>query len=407
MSTTNHSYQWVWRIVLGVFALAGSTGALMRFGLMYGFPWGLQFSNVRHAHSHLMYFGWVMPGLMALIAMRMPLVTQRPLSPRFRLPIILAIISGLISYIPFMLYGYRPALIAGRQLPLGVMAAGLNITGWYVFIWAYWQETRGLRRNYPLKLWDTAVAFLIFASLGGWGLPIVTFLDVQDPFYSLALTHIFLDLFAYGWFVLALLGLIYSGYPQLVGHPLARRSFYLTISGLPVLFLLGMPSHVVPPAARWLGSVGGVMVGFGILGHIVTLWAVVHRRWKIPLFFLGLTAVSILASTIPPVAQWALQHGVRILFLHWLLLGFTSLSVMTIAEEIWGSQFVWGRKWFTLSVILLILTLFPISGLWFPVLKGRWTVQVVAWGALGPTIVAILSLILSRPPLRFGRRVKS
>ncbi len=395
-STTNHSYNWIWRSVLGVFVLAGSTGALMRFGLIYGFPWDLQFTNIRHAHSHLMYFGWVTPALMALIATRLPFVTKRPLSPRFRLPIILSIIFGLLSYIPFMLYGYRSATLIGRQIPLGVMTSGLNILGWYAFIRAYWQETRGLVRNYPLQLWDTAVYFLIFASAGGWGLPVVTFLNVQNPFWSLALTHIFLDLFAYGWFVLAMLGLIYSGYPALAKKSLARHSITLTVSGLPVIFLLGMPSHVVPPIVRWLGSAGGVLVAFGIMGHIIVLWPIVNRRWQIPLLFLGLTAVSILASTIPPVAQWAIQNGLRILFLHWLLLGFISLGLGTVAEEVWGNQLVWGRKWFVLAVILLILSLFPISGLWPLALNGRWALYATAWGALGPTAVAMVALIFGQ-----------
>lgn len=62
------TYKCGWFSALGVFVLAGLTGAFMRFGLIYGFPWGLQYANIRHAHSHTMYFGWVTPALMALIA---------------------------------------------------------------------------------------------------------------------------------------------------------------------------------------------------------------------------------------------------------------------------------------------------------------------------------------------------
>lgn len=46
--------RWAWLGALGVFVLAGSTGALYRFGMPLGLPFGLQFGNVRHAHSHLM-----------------------------------------------------------------------------------------------------------------------------------------------------------------------------------------------------------------------------------------------------------------------------------------------------------------------------------------------------------------
>ena len=49
-------------------ALAASTGVIIRFGLVYGFPtWASNYTAMRHAHSHLMYFGWGTLGIMALI----------------------------------------------------------------------------------------------------------------------------------------------------------------------------------------------------------------------------------------------------------------------------------------------------------------------------------------------------
>jgi len=75
---------WIWKAALVCFIIAGATGSLMRFGMLYGYPAGLQFVNVRHAHSHLMYFGWVTPALMALIAANLPRVTGRQVSPRIR-----------------------------------------------------------------------------------------------------------------------------------------------------------------------------------------------------------------------------------------------------------------------------------------------------------------------------------
>ena len=61
------TYRNYYLMALAVFVLAGATGAFMRFGLLYGMA-GLSYANVRHAHSHLMYFGWVTPALIALKA---------------------------------------------------------------------------------------------------------------------------------------------------------------------------------------------------------------------------------------------------------------------------------------------------------------------------------------------------
>ncbi|MDX1415962.1 MAG: hypothetical protein R3293_17330, partial [Candidatus Promineifilaceae bacterium] len=278
-------YRWGFIAALAVFLLAGLTGALMRFGAIYGFPWSLEFANLRHAHSHLMYFGWVTPAIMALIAAQIPAVSDRPPSSRFSWSILAVLLAGLLAYIPFLISGYRPVSVGDRSLPLSVMAAGLNIIGWYLFIWQYWRELRGAPRNYPLQLWDSALIFLIYASFGGWGVAIITRLGVEDPFWSLAFTHMFLDTFSIGWLTLAILGLAYATHPEAAGSRLARTSINLVFMGLPVIFLLGMPLHVVPPSVRWLGALGGLLVALGYLGHIRVLWPVTGRKWRLPLFF--------------------------------------------------------------------------------------------------------------------------
>ncbi len=415
----NPPYRRGWFAALVVFVLAGLTGAFIRFGLIYGFPWGLQYANVRHAHSHLMYFGWATPALIALIAAQLPLVTDRPLSSRFKGPIVMAIAGGLLAYAPFLLYGYTPANLDGRQVPLSVVAAGFNVIGWYWFVGAYWQETRGTERNYPLQLWDGALAFLVFASLGAWGLAVVTRLDVQDPFWSLAMTHIFLDSFSYGWFLLGLLGVAYVTRPGLAGNQLAQRSINLVVIGMPVIFLLGMPLHVVPPVVRWIGALGALMVAAGLLGHMWVLainsepYAVSSeqysvnsglktenwRRWRLPLFFLGLTAVTLAATGIPAVARWAVVSGVRLLHLHWMLLGFVTLGLVTGAQEKWGRQAVASWRWMAAAILILILSLIPLTSLWPAALRGEWTRYFAAVAALIPAIAAAIMIYNSNQAL--------
>ena len=76
-------------ISLGALVIAAWTGVLMRFGMVYGFPgWAQNFGAIRHAHSHLMYFGWVTLALMAMIWQRLPALTGRPLPRGVRLSLI-------------------------------------------------------------------------------------------------------------------------------------------------------------------------------------------------------------------------------------------------------------------------------------------------------------------------------
>ncbi|MCA9969296.1 MAG: hypothetical protein KC425_03725 [Anaerolineales bacterium] len=357
------SFRSEWLAALAVFVLADSTGAFMRFGAIHGML-GLQFTNLRHAHSHLMYFGWATPALMALIAAGLPRLTHRPVSPRFRLAIWLTIAAGLLAYVPFLLYGYRPAVIAGRALPLSVMAAGLNVLTWYGFAWLYWRHTRGVARRRALRLWDTAVLFLIASTLGAAGLPAMTFLGIQNAFWNAAFTHVFLDLFSEGWFVLALLGVIVAAHPAAARHPWSATGHDLLVVGLPLIFLLYMPLHVVPAGLRWVASLGGLLAAAGLLLYVAVLWRAAGKAWRVPLAFLALKAVAQLGLLLPAVARWSELVGLRVSYLHWLLLGVISVGLVTAAQAHWGVVSARGRRAFAGAVLLLVGTLLPLTQLW-------------------------------------------
>jgi len=244
-----------------------------------------------------------------------------------------------------------------------------------------------------LQLWDSALIFLVYASLGGWGLAIITRAGLEDPFWSLAFTHIFLDTFAFGWFLLALLGLIYTSNPAAAGSQLARISINLAVIGMPLIFVLGMPPHVVPSGLHWLGALGGLLVAAGLLGHMRVLWTLASRKWRIPFFFLGLTALMLLITLIPSLARWAIIAGLRIPYLHWLLLGFVTLGLVSAAQERWGAAAIPGRRWMTFTVILLVISLMPLTTLWPSFLRGTWTRHFNAWASLGPALAGLAILV--------------
>lgn len=387
--TVNAALRRRWWLALTLFLVAAGTGAWLRFGSIYGFPGGLQFFNMRHAHSHLMYFGWVTPALMTLMAAHLAATIERPLPQGLLRAIDLTLVMAVLAYPPFLLYGYRTAVIAGRALPLSVMAAGLNVLGWYVFAWQYRRATRGMPQTFTLHLWDTAVLFLLYASLGGWGLPLLTLLNIENPLLSVGLTHLFLDEFADGWFVLAILGLLYAAHPAAAQNPMARRSHDLLVFGLPVVFLLGIPTHLLTWPLQLVGGLGGLLVGLGLLGHLAVLWPQA-KAWRVPLFFLGLKALGQLAITLPPVARWAELNALRVPYLHWLLLGFVTVGLLTAVPTAWGTAKVTYQRWFVTAVILLQLSLLPLTRLWPAPWSGPWVRQVAAWAALGPVLVALL-----------------
>lgn len=393
---------WIWPAALALFVLAGLTGSFLRYGQLSGLPAGLYLVNVRHAHSHLMYFGWATPALMGLIVAWLPRLCDRPISHRFRWAMGATVIAALLAYVPFLLFGYQSAEIGDSRLPISVFAATLNVLAWYSYAILYFKATGGVTRVRALRFWDAALIFMILASFGAWGVAIVTRLGVEDPFWSLAMTHLFLDVFSEGWFVLAVLGLVYASHRP-SSESAARWGEQLIVIGLPVLFLLAMPVNLVPGGLRAIAGIGGLLVGAGLLLTVAGVWPSVSGSvsgWRVPLALLALKAIIGLGMVLPVSALWAQQNGLRIFYLHTLLLGFVTLGLVVAAREMWGRTAVVGQRWLVLTILMLIVSLLPLTGIWPTVLSGRWALRAAAVISLGPVLIVFFMLL----SLLFGGR---
>ncbi len=384
-SRDNRTLVWAWKGALLCFMLAAATGVMFRVGMLEGLPYDLQFENVRHAHSHLMYFGWVTPALMAMIASHI----ERP--GVFSGVIWIIFFLALGSYTPFLLYGYGPAAVGEMRLPLSVIFAGANIIGWYTFAVLYYRKTRTVERTRTIRLFDGGLIYLMIASLGAWLLAPVMMLRPENPFWFQAALHLFLDLFADGWLTLALLGFAYTA---LEDHRpgFSRWGIRLLLTGLPVTFLLGIPIVLVPEPVRLIGSAGGILAAVGLLLVVSSLWNSALRRetaiWTVPLALLGVKALAQLTISIPRVASWAEGMNLRILYLHILLLGFVTLGLLAAAKFTWSTQMVRTWPWFATAVIVLLLSLLPLTGLWPAGWRGPWVYYAAAVGACLPLIAA-------------------
>lgn len=396
---------WAWRLALVCFIIAASTGALLRFSMLYGAPWNLALQNLRHAHSHLMYFGWATPALMALILAGLPQMTGRVPGARAHVLLAATFAAALLAYPAFLLFGYRPAPVGSAQLPLATMAAGLNILAWYAFIFYYWRFTRGVARYLPIRLWDAALAFLFLSSLGAWGLAISTIAGIESPVVASALTHLFLDLFADGWFLLATLGLAFYALPTAATSKGAVVGENLLVAGLPLTFLLSVSTGALPPTVRALVGLSAIVAGSGLIALLYALLGALRAApsrsqrwlWGTAIFFLAVKALAFLVVSTPAGAQWSLNMSLRISYLHWLLLGGITVGLLAAARRQWGAYAVAFWRLFLFSIIILLVSLLPLTRLWPPPLSGRWALEAAAWVALGPVLGAIFVLLRSRP----------
>lgn len=117
----------IWRFSLAAFVLAGFTGALFRYMSVAGAVAGLSLVNIRHAHTHLMYFAWATPAVFSLIAFHIARSFDREVPRLAKRSMVACLILGLTAYGSFLLFGYQPVQMGSVRIPPSVIVAGLNM----------------------------------------------------------------------------------------------------------------------------------------------------------------------------------------------------------------------------------------------------------------------------------------
>jgi len=391
---------WIWKGALGFFILAGLTGAFFRFAIAGGFSLGLGLGNVRHAHSHTMYFGWVTPALMGMIAHRMWMWRSEAV-PKVSRAIAVVFVTAFLAYVPFLLLGYSSAAIGNAKLPLSMIAAAGNVMAWYVFVQIYVRERARAAPSLAVRLFDLSVFFLVLATLGAWGLPALQASGYHNDALRMALTHVFLDIFSEGWFVLGVLGL--AAFDLRLDGKLAGWGVRLAAMGIPFTFALGMPASMVSPLFKILSSVGGAAVSVGVLLIAISLIQKLStidpsrsRLWRFALAALVVKSLAEGVVSVTPTVSWATVPHLRIIYLHVVLLGFVSVGLVAAARNTWGEDLTRGTSAFVVAVALLLFFLIPYTPLWPSALLGTWLLWVTAVVALAPVAAAVGMVLFGR-----------
>ena len=374
-------------LALLCFVLAALTGTLLRYGLLHGFPFDLHFVNVRHAHSHLMYFGWVTPALFVLIAAAVQRATDRPSRRGFGAAIWLTLACAVIAYPPFFLSGYNLTQIGELHLPLSMIAASLNVLAWYAFVGVYLSHRVRLKGNLPLLCFDASLFLLVLSSLGAWGLAAAAFAPFASPDLMSLLVSFFLDLFSSGWFALALLGLLYGALPAASHGGAARIGLVLIVAGL-LASAFGELLAVPAPVA----AIGAAVAGVGLLTSAAVLGAAAVRQRAGALTFLALLLAFLgaveLARASPVVDRLMQLWGLEVFLLHGYLLGFVTLGLVALALRTFAPKGQASLWWMAAGAVLVLVSLVPLTALWPPAWRGRWALEFALWASVAPIVTA-------------------
>lgn len=384
--------QWIWQGALFCFVLAGATGLLFRTGMVSGLPGGLTLDNLRHAHSHLMFFGWAVPLPMYLLWKSMARLhpEQHRLISRLRTCIAWGLGLGLLSWPFFLLYGYRPVSLGGFSMPLSVMISGAVMVSWYAFMAIWWKLRLRPGGRPGLLFMDSALLLLLVSSLGAWGVALAQNLAPGTPLLGKALTHFFLACFAEGWVVLAALAMLAETADLRAWT--GRRAFALPVTaivlGAPLTFIYGISEDLLSPLMLVVGRLGGVAAGVGLLVLCYGFWKNKGRPGALllwPLALLALKGIMQVAASVIPGDFLLSSHALRIFYLHVLLLGGFTLAG---AAGLHRSRQAPARSYYLLagSVAALLLSLLLLTPVVPAGWTGMWTFRTLAAAAALPVL---------------------
>lgn len=398
MPRRKQSLRWLKLWSFGSFILAGLTGFSYRLALTGVDLFGLSLENIRHAHSHLMFFCWAVPLPMYLIIKKINQeikgIGPNVLMTRMAL---FSFFLGLASFPFFLFYGYRPVTIAGMELPLSVIFSGLVMLSWYGFMLGYWKERGDTSTNLSLLFYDSALLMLFLASLGAWGVAVVQLAGFGSPLFGKALTHFFLATFTEGWEVLVLLGVLYEKLNINIEEikPAPGLLFGLILFGAPLTFPYGISKSLLTSPMLLAARAGGLLAAAGL---ILNLYVIVTSSrattmwyWKGILMLLGLKALAQLSVSLFSFEFSFSDHGLRILYLHLLLLGAFSLTLFTALAR--SKETHTGLKLIFGSVILVLMSLVLLTPLWPKSWFSEWQFHLVMTVALVPPLAGLYYLI--------------
>ncbi|WP_020401606.1 hypothetical protein [Gracilimonas tropica] len=381
----------IWQWAMFSFVLAGLAGFLYRLGFIVPLPYELSLENVRHAHSHLMFFGWA--ALLPLYLIKLDTIPGYHAAVGARLmkaSLWMSVAFGLLSFPSFFLWGYSPVSIGSANIPISAVISGLVMLSWYGFMAGY-LITRKYKRDFKPNIWfEGALVMLFVSSLGAWGVGFSEVLGIGGPLFGKALTHFFLAVFVEGWVLLVLIGLMAKSL-KLDDEEFALSPCILVgliAFGAPLTFPYGIPESFVDINMSVAARMGGVLIAEGLLLFVYSAFRSRGRSlglWKWPLILLGLKALMQLIASLSPADLWLSDHGIRIFYLHTTLLGALTLGLAVFLgkEQSLPDSYFIGVM---ISVLLLLFSLIFLTGLWPVVLSGVWIYTALAIAATFPII---------------------
>src|SRR5690625_264705 len=300
------------------FLVAALLGLFMRYVYVGTINIPFKYSYLIHAHSHIAILGWVYLSLFGLFISGF-LPTWYCRYKRLFWITQVSIVGMLFSF-PFQ--GYAAASITFSTLHVIVS---------YFFIYYFWRDTKE-QKSPASKMIHASLLYMFISTIGLWFMAPIMAMKIKGGWDQVAI-QFFLHFQFNGWFVFAVLGLLFRKLK--IEDSANFRKFFLYLSlSLSLTFALPVSWYFKSPIWWWSNAIG-------ILFQLLSVWYLVQMLkpsfklyWKnadrlkrslivfiVTSFFFKVFLQS--GSLIPSLADSLILHTNFVIgFFHLILFGF-------------------------------------------------------------------------------------
>lgn len=353
--------------------------------------------HLLHAHSHVGFFGWLVPALGAALVARSELAGWRATALRLHAHV-LGVLT-LAALASFLRDGY-----GGASIPISAAHVAL----WWALVALAWPLTGAA--PVERRLLRGAMAMLVLAGLTTVAPVVLLARGVTQGWWRELGIRLFLGTFLHGWVGLGVMGLALGGLERRGRLPrprLALATAALVAAGtLPATLLY----VAVPPPAPWLldvGRLGSGLVGLGTLGF-AALWL----RAPLPVGLRLAALAAALAGGLELLAGAGVGHSllharpIVVAFVHLHLLGVATpvlLVALAPALRARGEALVAAGGLATMLVALVALGWPALYGASYR-LTGADAMSLLRLAVLGGAVSALALATWAAGTLRRPRR---
>ncbi len=332
------------RSALAWLLLAALMGVWLRWQQWGQPPVQFSFRFLTHAHSHLMFLGWVFNALVAGLTGSFLPESVRRMYGRFWWGLQVCLAGMALS---FPVQGYGPVSIAFSTVHMALAA-------WLV-VRILLDAGGGGNAHIALR-W--AVFFLFLSSVGPFALGFVMAKGLQATIWYNLAVYFYLHFQYNGWMVFALLAILLR--KTGLEDPPVRGSVRLLAAGCLAGFAISTLWTQPPPIVYAVAALGAGLQVWGSIGLLFagrrlawsSFW---HNRWAFRLAGLALCAfclkliLQVLASLPGLGAMVFLNRNWLIAYFHLVFIGVISLLLAAIfMEQTWLPRSRNGIRWWLL-----------------------------------------------------------